>query len=161
MADSIELIVHPEEAVQYIGDVRTLLGELIANRIDVVDAMIADRVRGNLTGQVLQARSGKLLSTVDWTPAQRDGEIIGGDVHAGGDEAPYGIYFEEGGLGPYDIVPINGTALSFMMNGQRIFAAIVHHPAIPKLPWFAPATVGAEAELKTELEAAFREVLGQ
>lgn len=161
MSDAIELIVHPEEAIQYIGEVRTMLGDIIANRIDVVDAMMADRVRANLTGQVLKARSGKLLSTVDWTAATKVGDAVVGDVHAGGDEAPYGIYFEKGGTGPYDIVPTAAKALSFIMNGQRIFARIVHHPAIPLLPWFEPATQGAEGELKAELETAFREVLGQ
>lgn len=160
MADAIELLVNIEQAQEYANDRRDALVDMLATRIDAVDQMMADRVRENLSGGVLQTRTGKLLSTVMQEPAQISGNEITAAVTAGGDAAPYGIYFEEGGAGYYDIVPINARVLAFMAEGQMIFAKMVHHPPIPKLPWFQPAVDEAAEEMEAQLNQVIGEVLG-
>lgn len=155
----VDLGFDPENVKQYIGEKRDQLAEMIGNRIDVMDSIIADRVRANLTGQVLHARSGALLGTVDWTPSSQSGDIVSGSVQAGGDAAPYGIYFEKGGIGPYIIEAKNAKSLSFMMDGKRMFAKAVIHPAIPHLPWFQPAVDTSTHEIMDELNEGIREVL--
>jgi hypothetical protein len=48
--------------------------------------------------------------------------------------------FEEGGTGPFDIVPIHAKALRFIASdGSVVFAKIVHHPGVPSRPFMAPA----------------------
>jgi hypothetical protein len=160
MADAFELLVNIEQAQEYVNDRRDAFVDMMAERIDAVDAMMADRVRMNLSGGVLQSRTGRLLDTVMQEPAQISGDVITAAVTAGGDSAPYGVYFEEGGDGYYDIVPINARVLAFMAEGQMIFARMVHHPPIPKLPWFQPEVDTATEEMEAELNAVIGEVLG-
>lgn len=154
-----DLHIGKETVDQFFEDTRDRLSDVIGNRIDVMNSMIAERIRANLTGQVLNARSGNLLRTVDWQASSKSGNIVSGAVSAGGTAAPYGIYFEKGGLGPYIIEAKDGGALSFMYEGQRIFRKIVIHPAIPHLPWFQPAVDIGTHEIMDDLNAAFGDVL--
>ena len=159
MPDSIEILVDPSQAQAYIESKRSALQDMLAERMDLVMGMFADRVRGNLSGAVLKVQTGKLLGTVMQTPTQQSGTELYASVQAGGDEAPYGVYFEAGGTGYYDIVPVNARVLAFMSEGQMRFAKIVHHPPIPHLPWFGPEIDPATEEMQTQLNAAFQEVL--
>jgi len=161
MADTVEILVNVEQAKSYIESKRSLLVDMLANRMDAVNAMLADRVKGNLSGAVLQTQSGALLGTLMQTPAQLSGDELYASVQAGGELAPYGIYFEEGGTGYYEIRPINARVLAFMMGGQQMFAKIVNHPPIPHLPWFGPEAITAAEDMKEQLNAVFAEVLGQ
>lgn len=159
MADSIEILVDPSQAQAYIESKRGVLEDMLAERMDLVMGMFADRVKGNLSGAVLKTQTGKLLNTVMQTPTQKSGTELYASVQAGGEDAPYGIYFEKGGTGYYDIVPVNARVLAFMSEGQRIFAKIVHHPPTPHLPWFGPEIDPATEEMNAQLNAAFQEVL--
>jgi hypothetical protein len=160
MADTIQISVDVEQIEAYIEGRRQSLVDMLADRIDLVNGLMADRVKGNLSGGVLQSRTGKLLSTVMQEPAQISGDVIVGAVTAGGAEAPYGIYFEEGGTGYYEIKPVNARVLAFMGEGGMIFAKLVNHPPIPHLPWFQPEADAAVDEMASQLNQAFEEVLG-
>lgn len=159
MADAVQISLNVDQAKAYVEGRRQTLVDMLADRIDVVNAMMADRVKGNLSGAVLQTKTGKLLSTVMQEPAQISGDIITGAVTAGGEAAPYGIYFEKGGTGYYDIVPVNARVLAFMGAGKTIFAKMVHHPPTPHLPWFGPEVDTASDEMATQLNQVFQEVL--
>jgi hypothetical protein len=148
-----------EQAVTGIEEKRSLLTDMLAERIDRVNAMMAERVRGNLSGAVLNRQSGKLLDTVQQVPTQLSGDELYASVSAGGPEAPYGIYFEEGGTEFYTIAPVNARALAFMMGGRKIFAKIVNHPPTPKLPWFQPEVLTAMDEMPQQLRQVISEVL--
>lgn len=159
MADAIQLLVNVDQARDYADAKRQSLIDVLAGRIDATNAAFADRVKGNLSGAVLQTRSGKLLSSVMQEPTQLDGSELIGTVTAGGDLAPYGIYFEEGGTGYYEIRPINARVLAFMSGGQQIFAKVINHPPIPKLPWFAPEVSVGIDEMTNQLNEGIAEVL--
>jgi hypothetical protein len=148
-----------EQVTAGIEEKSGLLADMLAERIDRVNAMMAERVKGNLSGAVLNEQSGKLLSTVQQVPTQRSGDELYGSVVAGGPEAPYGIYFEEGGLGYYTIAAVNARALAFMMGGNLVFAKLVNHPPIPKLPWFAPEVLTAMEQMPQALRQVISEVL--
>lgn len=148
-----------EQPKIYIGEIRSQLTDMIAMRLDEVNAMMAERVRGNLSGAVLKTGSRKLLGTVQTVPAQLSGTEIYASVLAGGDEAPYGIYFEEGGAGYYTITAVNARALAFMMGGHLVFAKVVNHPPIPKLPWFQPEVLTAMEQMPIALQQVINEVL--
>lgn len=159
MADTIELLVNTDQARDYAESKRQALIDVLSGRIDSTNAAFMERVQGNLSGAVLQTRSGKLLSSVMQEPTQLDGDTLYGAVTAGGDLAPYGIYFEEGGTSYYEIRPINARVLAFMMGGQQLFAKVVNHPPIPKLPWFAPEVVTGTDEMTANLNEGIAEVL--
>lgn len=156
---SITITVKTDQTKAYLSGKRQTLVEQIIDRINFVDRMMASRVRQNLSGAVLNRQSGKLFSTVSVDAAALSGDKITAAVTAGGDDAPYGIYFEKGGLGPYEIRPTNGTVLAFMSQGKQIFAKVIHHPAIPHLPWFEPEMEEAKDQMTQELNDVFAEVL--
>ena len=157
----ISIHLNTDQAVQYVTETRDVLETLLMSRINALDAMLADRVRENLSGEVLKVQTGRLLGTVTEVPASQDGDVIQGSVTAGGDDAPYGIFFEEGGLGPYLIVPRFANVLAFEMDGKMVFTKLVHHPAIPHLPWFGPAVDEVAPGFQDELETVFKEVLSR
>lgn len=159
MSDSIEIVLNVGQAQSYVQKKRGVLIGMLTERVDLVDSMMADRVKANLGGAVLQTRSGKLLGTVKQTPASVSGSQIYGAVTAGGADAPYGVYFEEGGSSYYEIRPINAQVLAFMSQGKQVFAKVVNHPPTPKLPWFAPEKATATEEMKTQLHEVFVEAL--
>lgn len=161
MADAIEILIDPSQAQAYVKSKQSELVDMLAERMDLVNQMFADGVKGNLSGGVLQSRTGKLLSTVMQTPTQKSGSELYASVTAGGPEAPYGIFFEKGGTGYYDIVPVNSRVLAFMGEGGMVFAKMVHHPPTPHLPWFEPEVPQATDEMNTQLNAAIDEVLSE
>ena len=145
--------------VEYLEAKKLLSREIIAERIDIVNSMMKDRVLANLSGEVLKDVSGRLKGTVRQFPTRfLGGNIVTGQVTAGGPEAPYGIYFEEGGTHAFEIIPVARRALMFMMEGEKIFAKLVHHPPIPHLPWFGSAVDWASGEMTVQLNAAMKEV---
>ena len=159
MADIISIAVNVESAQAYVDRKGTELKQAIGHGIDLVNTMFADRVRNNLSGSVLKTVTGKLLNTVQQQDAVSNGDVVTGSVTAGGPEAPYGIYFEEGGTGPYEIRPVSASVLAFMSEGQQIFAKVVHHPPIPKLPWFSVEMEQAREDMISQINNAFDEVL--
>lgn len=157
MADSIELLVSVDQAQQFIAERRSALVDILAERIDMVNQIMADRVKENLDGGVLQRRTGNLYNSVMQEPAQISGDQMTAAVTAGGDGAPYGIYFEEGGSSYYEIRPVNARVLAFMGEGRMLFAQVVNHPPTPKLPWFQPEVDTASPEMESQLNEAISE----
>lgn len=99
---------------------------------------VAERLRANVSGGVLQTRTGALLESILLQPMQQDGLNASIEVQAGDEEAWYGAVFETGGSGAYEITA-KGKALAFVAGGgDMIFRKLVSHPPIPELPWFAP-----------------------
>lgn len=156
---SITLVVKYESLVEYIEKKRASLIEVIGQRVDIVNAMLADRLHGNLNGAMLQRRSGKLYDSVMIEASQVSGDEVVGAVSAAGDTAPYGVYFNAGGKGYYTIAPKNARALAFMGEGKMIFAKMVNHPPIPHLPWFDQEIPQAKQDMRDQINAGFNEVL--
>jgi hypothetical protein len=158
MPEPIELIINVQEVLGRIEDIEAEIEVALYARTQRLTHMFAERVRQNLSGDVLQERSGKLLGTVmEVGPTATGSEIIS-SVQAGGDEAPYGIVHEKGGERWYMIYPVNGRALAFEINGKTVFAASVHHPPAERRPWFEPVVDEISALWGDELQAAIGEV---
>lgn len=163
MADQIEIRMSVQQAEEYIDRKRDQVAQIIEDRIDAFNVILSDRLDANLSGGVLQQRSGLLRSTLGIREASRSGDIISGDVHAG-DGAPYGEMLDKGGTRAYEIRPVKAEALFFQMNGKNVFAKVVHHPPIPHLPWWTSA-IGSEDEARNamsqQIQSGIEEVLKQ
>lgn len=70
-------------------------------------------VSEKLQGQVLRHLSGTLANSIRVIPTEVDGFKVIGGVRGAGGPAFYGVYFEKGGKGPYEIRPKNKKALAF------------------------------------------------
>jgi hypothetical protein len=73
--------------------------------------------RDKLSGQVLNARSGKLRASINVPPVEVSGSTITGTVEGAGGPAWYGQVHEAGGRGPYQILPVNKKALAWLPQG--------------------------------------------
>lgn len=92
---------------------------------------LASLVRGKLSGSVLKVRSGRLLRSIRNEMVENTSTIYG-RVYSKG--VPYAAIHEYGGqTKPHDIRPKTAQALHFMVQGQSVFAAVVHHPG-SKIP---------------------------
>jgi hypothetical protein len=160
MAESIELIAHAEAALASTDVALEQLEAALHNRLAALMHQLAEKVRLNLSGDVLQERTGRLLGTVaEHGPYEVDGGLEA-TVDAGGDAAPYGIVHEEGGTRDYIIQAVNKRSLAFEMNGKMVFARSVIHPPAEKRPWFGPAVDEMRPLIVEGLQEAINEVTG-
>lgn len=111
-------------------------------------------VSKKLSGQVLHRRTGVLSGSVRVIPATVAGASIIGGVEAAGGPAFYGAIHELGGTSSYQIVAVKARALAFMVNGKKIFATRVTHPAIKARPFMSTSLAENAENIKTELQAA-------
>lgn len=80
-----------------------------------------------LQGQVLKHRSGNLQRSIQNDVTQSPHSVIG-RVFSSGDVKYAAIHEFGGRTPPHVILPKNGDALKFMMNGKTVFAKKVNHP---------------------------------
>lgn len=161
MANPLELIIDASGPIENLETIEDEIEVALYARTQKLNHLFAEKVRQNLSGDVLNVKSGDLLGSVlEEGPNATGGEIVA-SVTAGGDEAPYGIIHERGGQSEYDIYPVNRQALMFELNGKTVFAHSVHHPPLPQRPWFDPVVVEMMALWQDELQEAIGEVLAQ
>ena len=93
-------------------------------------------IETKLSGQMLNRRTGKLQESVKVSPARIEGnEILVGSVTAGGETAPYARIFQNRSSRPYDILPAQKRALSFILNGVPVVYSKVRHPGAKYAPF--------------------------
>lgn len=159
--DNMELVLDVESAEEYTQDFADSLEEALFVKLGQLNEQTADLIRANLSGEVLNVKSGILLGTVLARGPFHTSEVIDALVTAGGDEAPYGIVHEEGGAGYYIIMPVNRMALMFEMNGKNVFAMRVNHPPAVARHWFSGATDQMEPIIAEGLQETISEVTGE
>ena len=123
------------------------------------DALLA-KVEANLSGDVLQTRSGALKASIVADLVADATSIVASVASAG---VPYAAIQERGGVTPpHDIVPVKARALAFAGTGGAMFARRVHHPG-SKIPARAPlgsALVSLREEILGGLKGAVLDALG-
>lgn len=126
----------------------------LREKVELLQHMLADKIRANLSGGILQVRSGKLRDSVKELPIEVNGQIVDGPVQVGGPDIPYGAVLEHGGTHNYVIVPVNKKYLAFMIDGKQIFTKLVH-----RTPLLARHYVGlAVAEVEPDALSHFRSI---
>ncbi len=122
---------------------------------------LSRRVRGNLSGAVLQQRSGRLAASVAVT-VQPAGSGVTATV---GSDAVYAAIHEYGGTLPArTIVPRNARALAFpWQGGERFFKHVAVPPVqMPERSFLRSALAAMTPEIRTALaEAAFAAAAGK
>lgn len=136
------------------------LTEDVRGRIRAViikdNPILAGKVRANLSGRVLNVRSGKLLNSIRNEMVENATSIYG-RVYSQG--VPYAGIHERGGVTrPHVIVPVRAKALRFEVGGKVVFAQRVNHPGskIPARPYLAPALAEMTPQILRDLADAVR-----
>jgi phage gpG-like protein len=129
----------------------------LAEKIDALaQNLLAQIVGVNLSGGVLNARSGRLRDSIQLRGDGQD-ETQSVEIYADG-SAPYAAIQEFGGkTAAHDIIPDKSKVLAFMLNGKQMFARRVHHPGseIPERSYMRSAL----AEQSQDIAEALRETL--
>lgn len=140
-------------------DAEAVQAALVA-RADQLRAMLEDRIKQNLSGDVLAVRSGALLNSIA-TDLEDDGTDV--TVTAQSTGVPYAAILEYGGkTAAHDIVAVKGQALAFIVGGAQRFARVVHHPGstIKAYGYLGGALDELEGEITSGLKDAVLEALG-
>jgi hypothetical protein len=125
----------------------------LREKVEFLQHLLAEKIRANLSGQILQVRSGKLLASVKELPIEINGLIIEGPVQVGGPDLPYGAVLEKGGIKNYNIVPVNKKYLAFMIDGKQIFTKLVHRTPLLARHYVGLAVTETEPEVRAHFES--------
>lgn len=132
----------------------------LIERADRLRAMLEDKIKQNLSGDVLAARSGRLLNSIS-SDVEEDGSAI--TISAESTGVPYAAILEYGGkTSAHEIVAVKAKALAFIVGGARRFAGIVQHPGstIQAYAYMGGALDALEGEITSGLKAAVLAALG-
>lgn len=117
--------------------------------------MLASRVRENLSGKVLRARSGRLRGAVRSQLIETK-DTIGGRVYVQG--VPYAAIHEFGGrTKPHEIAARHSASLAFVWKGEMRFFKKVNHPGsrIPERSYMRSAL----EDMRDEIKASYEDVI--
>ena len=140
-------------------DPDAVMAALLAKTEDLREALLA-KVEANLSGDVLQERSGALKASIV-ADVTADAASVAASVTSEG--VPYAAIQEYGGMtAPHDIVPVKARALAFAGAAGTIFARRVHHPGsrLPARSYLGSALEALHHEIVDGLKAAVLEALG-
>ena len=119
---------------------------------------LAAKVRDNLSGRVLNKRSGALFNSIRNEMVENPLTLYGRVyVDPGSPAAAYAAAHEYGvTTRPHVILPRNARVLSFIWGGKRVFFAKVNHPGskIPERSYMRSALEDMRATIIERLTAA-------
>jgi phage gpG-like protein len=113
-----------------------------------------------LSGQVLNRLSGDLAASIATTVEIGDG-VVTAQVSVA-DPPPYASILEFGGVIPaHDVKPVSAEALSFMLDGRRVFAKVAHIPdvTLPAHSYLRSSLQDMAAAIASELQQAVARAL--
>lgn len=140
-------------------DPDAVMAALLAKAEELRQALLA-KVEANLSGDVLQERSGALKASVV-AEITADAAAVAASVSSDG--VPYAAIQEYGGTtAPHDIAPVKAQALVFAGAAGTTFARRVHHPGsrLPARAYLGSALEALQDEIVGGLKAAVLEALG-
>jgi hypothetical protein len=123
--------------------------------IELVDVAYG-KVYENLSGKVLQKKSGQLLGSLRRSVSLNNNENVG-QIFLD-DDTPKALALEKGGERYYPIVATKASILSFISkSGERVFAHSVNHPPSKAFGYFRLAG----EEMVDLVPAGFKEAIDE
>lgn len=114
------------EVMARLGAMPQKMHDAILIKMVELEQLVIAKVRDNLSGVVLNAKSGALRDSIAGSISDTPNSITA-TVGSYGNE--YAAIQEFGGkTAAHDILPVKGQALAFLMEGKLQFAKVIHHP---------------------------------
>lgn len=130
----------------------------VVEKLIQLTRMAYDKVEENLSGKVLQKRTGQLLESVHET-VNTSGEIMVGSVFMD-PASPKAFALEKGGEGFYPIVATKASVLAwFDKSGQKRFAKSVIHPPSKAYRYLGLVADEMREIVPTQMHQAIQDVL--
>lgn len=136
------------------------LTDAVRAKVETLQVELLGKVEANLSGGVLEERSGALKRSIVASIEAR-GDVLDAGVESIG--IPYAAIQEYGGrTAPHEIVPVKAQALAFVGSGGIGFAKRVAHPGsiLPARHYMAGALESLGPEIAGGLKQAVRDALG-
>ena len=134
----------------------------LAEKVDALaQNLFSQVVSVNLSGGVLNARSGALRDSIQVALSQQDNRIDA-EIFSNGD-APYAAIQEFGGkTAAHEILPDKARVLAFVANGKQLFARRVQHPGsqIPERSYLRSALDEQGENILQDLREIVRSLAG-
>jgi phage gpG-like protein len=133
---------------------------LFATSQALAASLAAHVQQDKLSGQVLNRLSGDLAGSIAAMVEVGDG-VVTAQVFAA-NPPPYAAILEFGGVIPaHDVRPVSAEALSFLIDGRRVFAKVAHIPdvTVPAHAYLRSSLQDMAAEITTELQQAVARAL--
>ena len=134
----------------------------LAEKVDALaQNLFSQVVSVNLSGGVLNARSGALRDSIQVALSQQDNRIDA-EIFSNGD-APYAAIQEFGGkTAAHEILPDKARVLAFVANGKPLFARRVQHPGsqIPERSYLRSALDEQGENILPDLREIVRSLAG-
>lgn len=135
----------------------------VRNRLISTVSILAEKLRNHvvqdkLMGQVLNRRTGRLGQSIQQR-VETFPQAVFGVVYSSGD-VPYARIHEYGGKTAAHVIEArNAKALSFLMNGQQVFARRVNHPGsnIPERSYMRSSLADMKDEIVRKMTLAVEE----
>ena len=140
-------------------DAASIRQALETKAADLQERLLA-KVEANLSGEVLQERSGALKASIV-ASLDTSGDTLAVSIASRG--VAYAAIQEHGGVtAPHDIVPVKARALAFAGAGGQVFARRVHHPGsrIPARPFLGSALEALHDDIVAGLKDSVFSALG-
>lgn len=131
----------------------------LADKASTLRAALLAKIDANLSGAVLQTRSGRLRASIRGS-VDRDESGVSVVLESLG--VPYAAIQEYGGrTGPHEIVALKAKALRFVGPDGPVYARHVHHPGstIPERSYLRSALAAMRDEIEQDLAGAVRAAL--
>lgn len=112
-----------------LDDLDERMKRAISRKMTQLTDLLYDKVIENLSGKILQQKSGELISSIHKDRERMSGGVITGRVYVE-PESPKAWALEVGGKGMYPIVPTKASVLRFYWEklGQIVYLHSVNHP---------------------------------
>lgn len=117
-----------ERVSQNLRNLPQRASDLLFAELDLICKKMVSYIREEkLSGQVLKSVTGELKDSIKYE-LTKTGTGMEGTI---GSDLVYAKVQEYGGMGAYDIYPVNAQDLVFWMGGTEIFCKFVHHEPLP------------------------------
>lgn len=147
-------IEYPTDLILKVQQFQSGAAVILKAAMESIAIRLQNRIKDNLSGKVLNAKSGTLRRSIGWEMYDSSSKAITAKVFSRG--IPYSAIHEFGGrTRPHIIEPRdpNGTLAFKNMAGKTIFTKMVKHPGsrIPERSYMRSALKEMEPEIKREL----------
>jgi phage gpG-like protein len=140
------------ELAERLGATPDRLRAALVEKVEALAQNLFAQVDVNLSGGVLQTRSGALRDSIEMQLSEQD-DSIGAEIFSDG-SVPYAAIQEYGGkTAAHQILPDKARVLAFVMNGKQVFARTIHHPGsqIPARSYLGSALDEQRDDIAQEL----------
>lgn len=161
----IDVKIVDRELIVALDGIPSRLVQALEDKLSTLMGLVRVKVEENLSGAVLQTKSGALKGSLVSGVERIGSSTFVGFVDVGPMDAKvaaYAMVHEYGGKDYYEIVPVHKRMLRFVgKSGDVVFAPYVYHPPAQERSYLRSALWAMESEIVEGLDEALESALAK